>query len=193
VTHARRTVLVVVLVLAGVVAGCARSEVVDFGAPVPEGAPPLPADRGLEVAADADLALAPPVGAVLAPGGWPAVEAFVAREAAQGRPTVVNLFASWCGPCAREMPLIVAASVDEPGIVFLGVAHLDAAEDARTFVEAEGIVFTSVLDLDGEVAYAIGSRGMPTTVAFDRSGRLVARVIGELTPASLEQLLAAVR
>lgn len=182
-----------VLVVALVGAGCGGPEVADFGVPVPPDAPPLPADQGLDVTAVADVALAPADGAVLAPGGWPAVAALVAREAAAGRPTVVNLFASWCGPCAREMPLIVAAAQDDPTVAFVGVAHLDAAEDAREFVEDEGITFTTVLDLDGEVAYAIGSRGMPTTVAFDRSGQLVARVIGELTPASLEQLLVAVR
>lgn len=178
--------------IALVAAACSGApEVVDFGVPVPADAPALPADRGLDVS-DADPSTAPQVGAVLAGGGWEAVSGFVAREAAAGRPTVVNLFASWCGPCAREMPLIVDAASRRSDVAFVGVAHLDREEDALAFVEAQDVRFTTVLDLDGDTAFAIGGRGMPTTVAFDREGRLVARVIGELTPVSLEELLAAV-
>ena len=189
--------LVIAVLLLGGLAGtgaCAPSppEVVDFGLPTPAEAPAVPADRGLDVSA-ADLAPAPDPGAVLDPGGYAAVSAFVAREASSGRPTVVNLFASWCGPCEREMPLIVAAAEREAGIAFLGVAHLDREEDARRFVDEQDVGFTTVLDLAGDTAFAVGGRGMPTTVAFDREGGLVARVIGELTPASLEELLAAVR
>jgi thiol-disulfide isomerase/thioredoxin len=185
-------VVVVALVLTG---GCASgaAEVVDFGVPVAPDAPALPADSGLDVTEVADPALAPPRDAVLAAGGWDATAAFVARESAEGRPVVVNLFASWCPPCAREMPMIVDAAAREDGITFLGIAHLDADADARAFVAEQGIVFPTILDIDGEVAFAIGGRGMPTTVAFDREGRLVARVIGELTPTSFERLLAAVR
>ena len=167
-------------------------EVVDFGITSPSDAPTVPADGGLDLSA-ADPAPAPAVGAVLDPGGYPAVAAFVAREAAAGRPTVINLFASWCPPCVREMPMVVAAAERETGIAFLGVAHLDRDEDARRFVVEQGVGFTTVLDLAGDTAFATGGRGMPTTVAFDREGRLVARVIGELTPESFEELLAAVR
>jgi thiol-disulfide isomerase/thioredoxin len=167
-------------------------EVIDFGATASEGAPSVAADRGLDLSG-ADAARAPASGAVLDPGGFDAVAGFVAREATAGRPTVVNLFASWCPPCVREMPMIVEAAARESGITFLGVAHLDREEDALGFVREQQVGFTTVLDLAGDTAAAVGGRGMPTTVAFDRDGRLVARVIGELTPASFEELLAAVR
>ncbi len=166
--------------------------VVDFGSvPGPE-QPPLPADGGLSVTG-ADLALAPTQGSVLTDGGWDAAAAFVARSAEAGRPTVINLFASWCGPCEREMPLLNAVAARELGTDFLGVAHLDARRDAERFVAEQQVVFTTILDLDGMVAAAVGGRGLPITVAFDRDGTMVGRVFGELTEDSLEGLLRLVR
>jgi hypothetical protein len=76
---------------------------------------------------------------------------------------------------------------------FLGVAHLDARRDAERFVAEQQVVFTTILDLDGEVATAVGGRGLPVTVAFDRDGVMVGRVFGELTAESLETLIRLVR
>jgi len=169
-----------------------RDGVVDFGnVPGPD-APPLPADAGLRVDG-ADIASAPPLGSVLTDGGWEQASAFVARSAGTGQPTIVNLFASWCGPCEREMPLLNRVADRELGIDFLGVAHMDARRDAERFVAEQRVVFTTILDLDGDVAAAVGGRGLPVTVAFDRDGVMVGRVFGELTEESLESLLRLVR
>lgn len=153
----------------------------------------LPVDRGVNVHDVAPPAEVPPRDADLFPGGWEEAAAWIAREAEEGRPTLVNIFASWCDPCRREMPMIVEASVDNPEIAFLGIDHLDPLEQGRAFVEEYAIPFATIHDLDGDVAYAVGSRGMPTTVVFDRDGRLVGRVIGELTESSLASLLDEVR
>jgi thiol-disulfide isomerase/thioredoxin len=169
-----------------------RDDVVDFGNVPGPGAPPLPADSGVRVDG-ADVALAPPLGSVLTDGGWPEAAAFVARSADGDRPTVVNLFASWCGPCEREMPLLNRVADREIGMDFLGVAHLDARRDAERFVAEQQVVFTTILDLDGDVAAAVGGRGLPVTVAFDRDGVMLGRVFGELTEDSLEALLRLVR
>jgi thiol-disulfide isomerase/thioredoxin len=166
--------------------------VVDFGLVPGADAPPLPADSGLRVVG-ADLSLAPPPGSVLTDGGWPEASAFVARSAGAGRPTVINLFASWCGPCEREMPLLNRVADRELAVDFLGVAHLDARRDAERFVAAQRVAFTTLLDLDGQVAAAVGGRGLPVTVAFDRDGVMVGRVFGELTEESLESLIRLVR
>ena len=168
------------------------ADVVDFGVVPGADAPPLPADAGLRVT-DADPAAAPPVGSVLTDGGWTEASAFVARSVDADRPVVINLFASWCGPCEREMPLLNRVADREVGMDFLGVAHLDARRDAERFVAEQQVVFTTLLDLDGEVASAVGGRGLPVTVAFDRSGTMVGRVFGELTEESLESLLELVR
>ena len=185
ITVAVAAVLVVSVSLGG-------DDVVDFGLAPSADAPPLPADDGLRVG-DVDLTRAPAFGSVLTDGGWGEASAFVARSAAAGRPTVINLFASWCGPCEREMPLLNRVADRELGTDFLGVAHLDARADAERFVAEQRVAFTTVLDLDGEVAAAVGGRGLPVTVAFDREGVMVGRVFGELTEDSLEALLRLVR
>jgi len=166
--------------------------VVDFGAAPAPDQPPLPADRGLRVEG-AEEGLAPQLGSVLTDGGWEEAAAFIARNAAAGQPTIVNLFASWCPPCEREMPLLNRVAERETGTVFLGIAHLDARSDAERFVTEQQVTFTTILDLDGAVAAAVGGRGLPVTVAFDRDAVMVGRVFGELTDESLEGLVALVR
>ena len=185
-------VLVAVVSAVAVAISVPSDDVVDFGLAPSADAPPLPADDGLRVV-DADISRAPAPGSVLTDGGWEEASAFVARSVAAGRPTVINLFASWCGPCEREMPLLNRVAGRELGTDFLGVAHLDARADAERFVAEQRVVFTTVLDLGGEVAAAVGGRGLPVTVAFDRDGVMVGRVFGELTEDSLEALLRLVR
>lgn len=185
-------VLVAVVSAVAVAISVPSDDVVDFGLAPSADAPPLPADDGLRVV-DADISRAPTPGSVLTDGGWEEASAFVARSVAAGRPTVINLFASWCGPCEREMPLLNRVAGRELGTDFLGVAHLDARADAERFVAEQQVVFTTVLDLGGEVAAAVGGRGLPVTVAFDRDGVMVGRVFGELTEDSLEALLRLVR
>lgn len=185
-------VLVAVVSAVAVAISVPSDDVVDFGLAPSADAPPLLADDGLRVV-DADISRAPAPGSVLTDGGWEEASAFVARSVAAGRPTVINLFASWCGPCEREMPLLNRVAGRELGTDFLGVAHLDARADAERFVAEQRVVFTTVLDLGGEVAAAVGGRGLPVTVAFDRDGVMVGRVFGELTEDSLEALLRLVR
>jgi cytochrome c biogenesis protein CcmG, thiol:disulfide interchange protein DsbE len=181
---------VVALLLA---AGCSDApEVADFGAAPPEGTPAATTGGGSvhDVAEPAEL---PPPDADLFPGGWEEAAAWIAREADDGRPALVNIFASWCGPCEREMPMLIEAADANPDIAFLGIDHLDRLEDGREFVDRLGVSFPTIHDLDGDVAAAVGARGMPTTVVFDTDGLLVGRAVGELTASSLEQLLDEVR
>jgi cytochrome c biogenesis protein CcmG, thiol:disulfide interchange protein DsbE len=187
----RRALASLALLLAAVVAGCGGPEVADFGAPPPEGS--APATGAISVSDARAPAEVPPPDADLFPGGWDEAAAFIAREADEGRPTLVNIFASWCGPCEREMPMLIEAAGANPDIAFLGIDHLDRLEDGREFVDRMGIDFPTIHDLDGDVAAAVGARGMPTTVVFDADGVLVGRAVGELTDSSLEALLDEVR
>lgn len=186
--------LVVVALIAVVVTSSLRDapQVVDFGVPSGPSDAPAPDVRSLTV--DAALAASSPeLGATLVDGGWAEVAGFVAARAADDQPTLINFFASWCPPCVREMPLLTAAADAEPDIAFLGVAHMDARTNAERFVAEQDVRFTTVLDLDGEAAFTLGGRGLPITLVFDRAGSMVGRVYGELTEASLEDLLALVR
>jgi cytochrome c biogenesis protein CcmG, thiol:disulfide interchange protein DsbE len=187
-------VLAVLAVLAVAVVAIATSdpasEVVDFGATPPDDAPRQPGDGALDVFDVAAAAEVPPLDADLAPADWPATAAWIRREVEAGRPVLVNLFASWCIPCKREMPMLLDAAADEPEFAFLGVATNDTQRDARGLVDELEITFPTLFDTHGDdVGYAFAARGMPTTVVFDREGRMTGRVVGELTSRSLADLL----
>ena len=185
-----RMALSIAAMLAVVVAGCApEPEAIEVTGEVAPEIDDVPTDGDLTVHDVDPPDEVPPRDAELFEGGWEEAAAWIAREADEGRPTLVNIFASWCEPCRREMPMLVAAADDNPDVAFLGIDHLDPIDQGRAFVEEFDVRFATIHDLGGDVAFAVGSRGMPTTVVFDRDGRLVGRVIGELTESSLEALL----
>lgn len=138
-----------------------------------------------------------PAGAIPAPdtqlerAEWAQVAAWGAREVAAGRPVVINLFASWCGPCRDEAPLLRDAIEDHPDVAFLLVDHLDRIDDGRAFLRSEGLFdVPSVFDDLGDVAAGLRARGMPSTAFFDAKGDLVALVTGVLTGPVLAAWLA---
>lgn len=107
----------------------------------------------------------------------------------RGRPVVVNVWASWCGPCRVEAPLLDrAAAAYEPGVVFLGVASRDDVGSAAQFLRRYDIAYPNLFDVDGDVRRRLGLRGFPTTYVFDRGGALVATEVGGIS----EQRLAAI-
>jgi thiol-disulfide isomerase/thioredoxin len=142
---------------------------------------------------DVAAAEPPPRDAVLEDAGWPEAAAWIRREVDEDRPVVMNVLASWCTPCKRELPVLNAAAEDNPDIAFLGIDHMDLRENAEAFVEEQEIAFPTLFDLEGDVAASIGGRAMPTTAFFDRDGRMVAMVSGELTERSLEERLEEIR
>ncbi len=107
-----------------------------------------------------------------------------------GKPMVVNLWASWCPPCRREMPVLSAAQQRESGVTFAFVNQGESAVVAASYLAAEKFVLTNVL-LDGGtlLGKAIGSTALPTTLFYDARGRLVDRHLGTLSAASLASKL----
>lgn len=162
------TVLVAVLVLVG----CTASR------DVPE----------VDVGAAAAGATAP--AGVLVDGGWPEVAAFVQDSAAAGRGTVVNIFASWCAPCERELPLLLERSQQTPDVRWLGVASEDLRRHAEPFVDRLEVTWPSVLDREASTHIALEGVAMPTTAFFDADGRLQSVVVGEMDAEQLDAGLA---
>lgn len=144
----------------------------------------------VDVAAAAAAATAPD--GVLVDGGWPEVAAYVQESAAAGKGTVVNLFASWCAPCERELPLLLETSGRTPDVRWLGVASEDRRRDAEPFVERMEVTWPSVLDLQATTHVELESLAMPTTAFFDADGQLRAVVVGELDAERLERELAGI-
>lgn len=106
----------------------------------------------------------------------------------RGKPVVVNVWASWCGPCRVEAPLLQKASGHfGERVAFLGVDARDSEGDARDFLRRYGVAYPNVVDADDEIVGRLGLRGFPTTYIFDRSGRVRASVVGGIS----EQVLGA--
>jgi cytochrome c biogenesis protein CcmG/thiol:disulfide interchange protein DsbE len=107
----------------------------------------------------------------------------------RGRPVVVNLFASWCLPCIRELPVLQEASVANPDVAFLGVDHQDSRRAALEMLREAGVTYPAAHDPDGKTAAAYRARGMPTTILITRTGNVAASHTGELTRPQLDTLI----
>jgi cytochrome c biogenesis protein CcmG, thiol:disulfide interchange protein DsbE len=136
------------------------------------------------------LAGAPPPLAVLYDQGnellTGGVEAYERQIAAlRGYPVVVNLWASWCGPCRFEFPhLQQMAARYGKRVAFLGVDKQDSDDAARTFLWEEPVPYPSYADPDEEIAERIddsAARGLPTTAFYDRDGELAFLKLGPYT------------
>ena len=112
-------------------------------------------------------------------------------DASAGKPVVLNLWATWCPPCRREMPVFEDAVQAYPGVRFV---LLNQGEDAATisdYLDREGLHLHAqvLLDLYSLAMPATNTRGLPTTLFFDADGHLVDTHMGELTRASLADTL----
>jgi cytochrome c biogenesis protein CcmG/thiol:disulfide interchange protein DsbE len=104
----------------------------------------------------------------------------------RGTPVIVNIWASWCGPCRAEMPLLERASrIYEGRIVVLGVDSRDDSSAARRFLDDVDVTYPNVFDAGGGIRRTLGLRGFPTTYFYDRSGRLVETIVGGVTESRL--------
>lgn len=113
---------------------------------------------------------------------------------AGGRPMVVNLWATWCPPCVREMPVLASAQQRESGVVFVFANQGEGAEKVRQFMTVQRLALDNMLlDTGGALARTVGSRAMPTTLFYDAAGRLVDTHLGALSEASLAAKLERLR
>jgi len=104
----------------------------------------------------------------------------------QGKPAVINFWASWCPPCRAEMPAFERSWEKHGGrIAFLGVAVEDTERDARATVEKTGVTYPVGIDEGNRIAGAYELKGMPTTVILNANGVIVKRFTGEATEGAL--------
>lgn len=116
----------------------------------------------------------------------------VPLRAFQGKPLVVNLWATWCPPCRREMPALAAVQASRPDLGFVFVNQGESAAQVASFLASEGLRMDNVvLDAAGQLGTRTGSPGFPTTLFYDARGVLRSRHVGELSEATLREKLAA--
>ena len=104
----------------------------------------------------------------------------------EGRPVILNFWASWCEPCQRETPALVAFSKANPGLDVVGLAVNDRPADSRRFAAQMKIPYDLGADRDADVASEFGVQGLPVTVIIDAEGRIADTFVGEITRAQLD-------
>lgn len=110
-----------------------------------------------------------------------------------GRPTVLSLWATWCGPCREEMPVLQAASEEyADAVTFVGVNTMDRPGAAAGFLEELGITYPQLVDVEGELLAHTRIKGLPVTLLVDSTGREVGRHIGQLHADQVDGFLAEV-
>lgn len=109
-----------------------------------------------------------------------------------GKPRLLNIFASWCLPCAAEAPHLRALQAQ--GVEIVGVAIRDRPEDVAAFLARHGNPYAAIgADDLSEVQLAIGSSGVPETFVIDGQGRIAYQHIGDVRAEHLPDLMRRLR
>lgn len=108
----------------------------------------------------------------------------------KGKPTLVNVWASWCVPCREEHPVLMELARN-PQWRLVGLNYKDAPDNARRFLGQNGVPYEAVgVDPNGRAAIDWGVYGVPETFVLDRNGVIVRKFVGPLTDQRVkEQLL----
>lgn len=112
-------------------------------------------------------------------------------ELPHGRIVVVNVWASWCGPCRAEAPTLAALANKYKGVVFVGVLTRDSEVAARAFQERFQIPYPTIVDDSVLLGFrdTLTANAIPSTILMDPKGRVAARISGQITVASLSDLI----
>ena len=111
-----------------------------------------------------------------------------------GKPVVVNLWATWCPPCRREMPVLRDAQQANRDMVFVFANQGEAVEKVNAYLASEGLALENILmDTTGALAKKLGIAGLPTTFYFDARGNLFDTTIGGVSHATLAQQIRSLR
>jgi cytochrome c biogenesis protein CcmG/thiol:disulfide interchange protein DsbE len=116
-------------------------------------------------------------------------EGLGAVDLADGKPTILNVWASWCVPCHAEHPLLMALA-KEPGVRLYGINYKDDPAAARRFLGRLGNPFARVgADRSGRTAIDFGVYGVPETYVISGDGKIAYRHVGPLTEEAIKEKL----
>jgi len=113
-------------------------------------------------------------------------------DMADGKPRLLNIFASWCIPCAAEAPQL--AELRAKGVEVVGVAIRDRPEELKVFLQRNGNPFSRIgADDVSAIQFAIGSSGVPESFVIDGKGTIRYQHIGDIRPDQVEMIVQKVR
>ena len=112
----------------------------------------------------------------------------------KGQVTLVNIFASWCGPCRDEHPMLMQLAADEglkaKGVRIAGLAYKDEPENSRRFLGALGNPYALIgVDKTGRASIDWGVYGVPETFVVRGDGTIAYKYIGPISPSGLKDKL----
>ncbi len=109
-----------------------------------------------------------------------------------GKPKLVNIFASWCIPCIAEAPVL--GEMAHQGVDIEGIVIRDRPQDVARFLSRNGNPYKRIgSDVDSKVQIAFGSSGVPETFVVDGKGIIRHQHIGDIQPGDVPEILAALR
>lgn len=115
-------------------------------------------------------------------------------EVARGKPVVVNVWATWCPPCRREMPTLDKAAARYEGrVVFVALDANENPQQVKAFLNEVGATHVMPVIDRGEVQRQLGVTAYPTTFFIDSGGRISGRHFGEISAPALEDQLSRLR
>ncbi len=104
------------------------------------------------------------------------------------KPMLINFWASWCGPCVKEMPAIAEFARRNPQVSVVGLAVNDDVGASRKFAREHDIRFPLGIDRQAEVLSSYGGSGLPVTVLVGADGKVITTFIGGLTTDDLDDM-----
>ena len=114
----------------------------------------------------------------------------VSLQQLQGKPAVINMWATWCAPCRREMPVLQQAQQNHPHIQFVLLNQGEKAPVISAYLQKNQIQLPNVwLDETMQSRTVLPYQGLPSTYFLNQQGEVVAHSLGELTPIQLQQYL----
>ena len=120
----------------------------------------------------------------------PAREGLTPAKLADGKPKLLNFFASWCVPCIAEAPVLL--ELERRGVVIEGVAVRDSPQDVARFLRQHGDPFASIGgDPESKIQFAFGSAGVPESFVIDGRGVVRMQHIGPIAASDIPAILAA--
>ena len=103
-----------------------------------------------------------------------------------GKPIVLNLWATWCAPCRRELPMMANSAKQNPKVHFIFANQKESASQVGDYLSEQNLSIEHVVfDKKGELARKAHSIGLPTTLFFDAKGTLIKTKVGEISSVEL--------